>query len=177
MTLLSNSSYRAARFTNFEGILGFPVPSIIWVDAVTQITIQRAHRSVLRACNTTEELIFQQKIQRSWTTSPNLLCRERSYVKTCKCERKFGFVSSQISRSQYAKKSLRNTVSIYPGFSHSLENDFSCRRNRTRIRKLFRKTCLFVVFAVSFLPDLFHLWTVFHILLNRKVLTLSSSLA
>ena len=83
-------------------------------------------------------------------------------------------VASQISRSQYAKKSLRNTVSIYPGFSNSLENDFSCRRNRTRIRKLFRKTCLFVVFAVSFLPDLFHLWTVFHILLNRKVLTLSS---
>ena len=31
--LLPNSLYRAACFENFEGILGFSVPSIIWVGA------------------------------------------------------------------------------------------------------------------------------------------------
>ena len=31
--LLPNSLYRAACFGNFEGILGFSVPTIIWVGA------------------------------------------------------------------------------------------------------------------------------------------------
>ena len=34
---------------------------------------------------------------------------------------------------------------ISSGFSSSLVNDFSCSQNRTRIRKLFRKTYHFVV--------------------------------
>ena len=41
--LQRNSLYRAARIANFEGILGFSVPSIILVKAgLMQITMQRA---------------------------------------------------------------------------------------------------------------------------------------
>ena len=38
----ASSLYRAARFANFEGILGFSVPSIILVGGVMQNTTHRA---------------------------------------------------------------------------------------------------------------------------------------
>ena len=59
--LLSNSLYRAARFANFEGILGFSVPSIILGGCGDYENHNTMRSTVLRACETGEG-IFQQKI-------------------------------------------------------------------------------------------------------------------
>ena len=47
--LKQNSLYHAARIANFEGIVGFSVPSIfVAKTGLRQITMQRAHPALLR---------------------------------------------------------------------------------------------------------------------------------